>query len=90
MGPGPLAVLRAGLARLTRRRLQSRTPAELAVMRVAGQLVATALDAMARHAKAGVSTLELDQLAEQVIRDGGGTPSFLGYRGFPADRKSVV
>ncbi|KWX56958.1 type I methionyl aminopeptidase, partial [Mycobacterium sp. NAZ190054] len=32
----------------------------------------------------GVSTLELDAVAESVIRDGGGVPSFLGYHGFPA------
>ena len=38
-----------------------------------------------RHAaEPGVSTLALDQIAEAVIRDGGGTPSFLGYHGFPA------
>ncbi len=46
--------------------------------------VAGALRAVRAAAAPGVSTLELDQIAESVIRDGGGTPSFLGYHGFPA------
>lgn len=53
-------------------------------MAVAGGLVASALRAVQAAAAPGVSTLELDQIAESVIRDGGGTPSFLGYHGFPA------
>lgn len=51
-------------------------------MRVAGLLVADALDAVRAAAAPGVSTAELDAIAETVIRDGGGTPSFLGYHGF--------
>jgi methionyl aminopeptidase len=81
---GTLEGLRAGLARWRGREIERRTPGELDAMLVAGQLVARALAAMTAHARAGVSTAELDELAEQVIRDGGGTPSFLGYHGFPA------
>jgi methionyl aminopeptidase len=53
-------------------------------MHAAGQLVARTLAEVVSQAKAGMSTLELDALAEQTIRDGGGVPSFLGYHGFPA------
>lgn len=51
-------------------------------MRVAGLLVADALDAVRAALHPGVSTLELDAVAEAAIRDGGGVPSFLGYHGF--------
>jgi methionyl aminopeptidase len=61
-----------------------RTAAELDAMAVAGALVAAALRAVKAAAAPGVSTLELDRVAETVIREGGGTPSFLGYHGFPA------
>jgi methionyl aminopeptidase len=81
---GAIGGLRAGVSRLRGRDIQRRTPGELEAMHVAGQLVAKALAAMIEHAKAGVSTKELDQLAEHIIRDAGGTPSFLGYHGFPA------
>ena len=53
-------------------------------MAVAGSVVASALKAVHEAAAPGVSTLELDTIAESVIRDAGGTPSFLGYHGFPA------
>ncbi|MBC8090344.1 MAG: type I methionyl aminopeptidase [Pseudonocardia sp.] len=53
-------------------------------MRAAGALVAATLAAVTELAKAGVSTGELDALAEQTIRDAGAVPSFLGYHGFPA------
>lgn len=59
-------------------------------MAVAGALVASALRAVRAAAAPGVSTLELDRIAESVIRDGGGTPSFLGYHGFPASICSSV
>ncbi|MBO0848711.1 MAG: type I methionyl aminopeptidase, partial [Pseudonocardia sp.] len=81
---GPLAGLRAGLARWGGRQIERKTQGQLDAMRVAGQLVARALAEVAGQAKAGITTLELDALAEQVIRDGGGVPSFLGYHGFPA------
>lgn len=67
-----------------RKVVAQRTPAELDAMAVAGALVAAALRAVRAAAAPGVSTLELDRVAESVIRDGGGTPSFLGYHGFPA------
>ena len=44
----------------------------------------------AQAAAPGVSTLALDEIAESVIRDGGGIPSFLGYHGFPASICSSV
>ncbi len=53
-------------------------------MAAAGALVAAALQAVQRAAAPGVSTGELDRVAEAVIRDGGGVPSFLGYHGYPA------
>jgi methionyl aminopeptidase len=81
---GRFAVLRAGVARWRGRLIERKTPGQLEVMHAAGQLVARALAEVAGHARPGVSTLELDQIAEQVIRDGGGVPSFLGYHGFPA------
>src|SRR4029079_12430828 len=52
-------------------------------MAVAGALVAAALKAVHGAAVPGVSTLELDKIAESVIRDAGGTPSYLGYHQFP-------
>ncbi|MCV7206324.1 type I methionyl aminopeptidase [Mycolicibacterium peregrinum] len=67
-----------------RKVVAQRSAGELDAMAVAGGLVASALRAVQAAAAPGVSTLELDQIAESVIRDGGGTPSFLGYHGFPA------
>ncbi|WP_026256403.1 type I methionyl aminopeptidase [Mycobacterium sp. 155] len=67
-----------------RRVVAQRSAGELDAMAVAGALVASALQAVRAAAAPGVSTLELDRIAESVIRDGGGTPSFLGYHGFPA------
>ncbi|WP_234356341.1 type I methionyl aminopeptidase [Blastococcus sp. Marseille-P5729] len=74
------------LSRLVRRArgraIQVKSPQQLTAMRVAGLLVADALDAVRAEVRPGVSTAHLDAVAESVIRDGGGTPSFLGYHGF--------
>lgn len=70
--------------RLRGRDIELKTPGELEAMRAAGALVARTLVAVVELAKPGVSTAELDALAEQTIRDGGAVPSFLGYHGFPA------
>jgi methionyl aminopeptidase len=76
--------VRAVLARWRGRDIELKTPGEIDAMRAAGGLVARALVAVSAAAGPGVSTGELDALAEQVIRDGGGVPSFLGYHGYPA------
>lgn len=64
--------------------VQIKTPAQIGLMREAGLVVARALDAAVAAVAPGVSTAELDAIAEQVIRDAGAVPSFLGYHGFPA------
>ncbi len=74
----------------TRKVVEPRTPGELDAMAAAGSLVASALRAVCEAAAPGVSTLDLDRIAESVIRDAGGTPSFLGYHGFPASICSSV
>jgi methionyl aminopeptidase len=53
-------------------------------MREAGMLVAETLRALAAAAQPGVTTKELDALAEERIRAAGAVPSFKGYHGFPA------
>ncbi|MFC8179112.1 MULTISPECIES: type I methionyl aminopeptidase [Nocardiaceae] len=67
-----------------------RSPGELDAMAAAGAVVGAALVAVRDAAKPGVSTLELDRVAEAVIRDAGAVPSFLGYHGFTGSICSSV
>lgn len=62
----------------------TKSPAELEVMREAGRITAAALRVVASAVRPGVTTAELDQLAEETIRDAGASPAFKGYHGFPA------
>ncbi len=64
--------------------IQVKTPGQVAIMREAGLVVARTLEAVAATVRPGVTTAELDALAEQEIRAAGATPSFLGYHGYPA------
>jgi methionyl aminopeptidase len=64
--------------------IELKSPGEIDAMRAAGAVVARTLRLLKEHAKAGMSTGELDGLAEQSIRDAGAVPSFKGYHGFPA------
>ena len=57
---------------------------EIALMREASKIVAVILNEIADRIKNGVSTLELNEWAENRIREMGGSPAFKGYRGFPA------
>ena len=57
---------------------------EIETMREAGRIVGLAHEAVAKAIRPGVTTLELNAVAEKVIRDHGAIPSFLGYGGFPA------
>ncbi len=52
-------------------------------MRRAGELLHSVLDALRAEVRPGVTTAHLDQLAERLIREAGGIPSFKGYEGFP-------
>ena len=60
-----------------------KTREEIEIMREAALLVSKALGMLATEIKPGVTTLQLDQLAEQYIRDHGGVPGFLGLYGCP-------
>lgn len=60
--------------------VELKTPEEIAIMREAGRIVAHALQAMRDALRPGISTAELDQIAETVIRDHGATPAFLNYK----------
>ncbi len=73
-----------------RKTVPARTAGELDAMALAGAVVAAALRAVQQSAAPGVSTKDLDEVAEAVIREAGGTPSFLGYHGYPASICSSV
>ena len=53
------------------------------MLRISNQIVAKTLGELAKHVKEGVSTLQLDKIAEEFIRDNGAIPSFLNYEGYP-------
>jgi len=61
-----------------------KSAAELEQMARAGRVVQETLALIGEHARAGVTTAELDARAEEFIRSHGGVPSFKGYRGYPA------
>ncbi|MHC9727678.1 type I methionyl aminopeptidase [Corynebacterium diphtheriae] len=69
--------------RSKRKVIPAKTPGELDAMQAAGEIVGEALQAVRAAAAVGVSTLELDAIAEQTIRDRGAIPIFKGYGGFP-------
>jgi methionyl aminopeptidase len=60
-----------------------KTEAELEAMRRAGRVVARVLKAVKGKVAPGVTTAELDKLAERLCRDYGAKPAFKGYRGYP-------
>jgi methionyl aminopeptidase len=57
---------------------------EIDRMARAGEVVADTLALMGERARPGVTTQELDELADEFIRSRGGVPTFKGYRGYPA------
>jgi methionyl aminopeptidase len=61
--------------------IRTRSRAEIAKMRSAGRIVAEVLALVEESLEPGISTAELDRLAERHIRQAGATPSFLGYLG---------
>jgi methionyl aminopeptidase len=65
------------------RGVEIKTPEQIERMRAAGLVVGRTLELLADSVKAGVTTGELDAIAEDHIRSCGATPSFKGYHGFP-------
>jgi methionyl aminopeptidase len=60
-----------------------KTNEEIEKIRVSSLLVARALAEVAKIIRPGITSLELDKIAEEYIRDNGGVPAFKGYNGFP-------
>ncbi len=60
-----------------------KTDAQIELMKESGRIVAKTLRLVSEQIRPGISPLELDTMAEKLIREEGGTPSFLGYRGYP-------
>ncbi len=56
---------------------------EIELLRESNQIVAKTLAEVAKLIKPGVTTAQLDKIAEEFIRDNGGVPGFLGYHGYP-------
>jgi methionyl aminopeptidase len=61
-----------------------KSAAEIETMAHAGRVVADTIALLGEHVRPGVTTKELDTLAEEFIRSHGGVPTFKGYRGYPA------
>lgn len=64
--------------------IYKKSPEELEIMREAGRILVDTLDALEESLRPGVTTAELDNVAEQRITGAGARASFKGYRGFPA------
>ena len=64
------------------RGIEIKSPAQIDKMRVAGLVVGETLELLRTSVRAGMTTLELDRIAEDNIRSSGATPSFKGYHGF--------
>ncbi len=60
-----------------------KTPEEIELLRKSNVLVGKTLAEVAKAIKIGITTLELDKIAEDFIRSNGALPGFLGYQGFP-------
>lgn len=60
-----------------------KSPREVALIKKAGSILADTFDYLKVHTRAGISTKELDKLAESFIRSHGGIPTCKGYEGFP-------
>ena len=82
----PTSTTTNGLPELSRnsRGIQIKSAPEIAKMRRSGEIVGTVLREIQDITKPGMTTADLDEYAEQRIREMGATPSFKGYYGFPA------
>jgi methionyl aminopeptidase len=73
-----------------REHVQIKTMGEIALMREAGLVVGRTLEKLRAAVEPGITTRDLDDIAEKAIRGEGAVPSFKGYQGFPASICSSV
>ena len=59
-----------------------KSPREIELMRRSGKITARTLTTLMRAAKAGMTTDDIDRMAEESIRSMGGVPTFIGYHGY--------
>jgi methionyl aminopeptidase len=64
--------------------IYKKSPEDIAIMREAGMILTDTLSRLEEAIAPGITTAELDRIAEESIRAAGAAPSFKGYRGFPA------
>ena len=64
--------------------ISRKSPAQIAIMRRAGRVVAEMHEVCTRAARPGATTLEVDRVAREVLDRRGARSNFLGYHGFPA------
>jgi methionyl aminopeptidase len=72
------------------RAIEIKSPQEIEIMRQSGKIVATVLKEISELVTPGMTTADLDAIAEKRIREMGATPSFKGYYGFPASICSSI
>lgn len=64
--------------------MMAKTEEEINYIKNSSLIVGKALAEVAKHIRPGITTLELDRIAEEFIRDHGASPAFKGYEGYPA------
>ncbi len=67
-----------------------KSPREIELMRIAGRIVAETLELLSKAIRPGITTLDLDTIAEEYIRERGAIPAFKDYNGFPASICSSI
>src|SRR4029434_8461264 len=63
--------------------IYAKSAKDLDKMRAVGELIAGVREALRKMVKPGISTMELNDAADKMMRDAGAIPTFIGYRGFP-------
>jgi methionyl aminopeptidase len=66
-----------------KRMIFAKSEKDLEKMRTVGELIAEVREALREQITVGITTLELNSIAEKMIRDAGALPTFIGYHGFP-------
>jgi methionyl aminopeptidase len=73
----------AGRIVVGKRMINAKSAKDLDKMRAVGELIAEVREALRKMVQPGISTKELNNAAEKMIRDAGAIPTFIGYHGFP-------